>query len=100
MKRITIILLVVLSGHLSSIAQTDTVSYGVIKNMPVFYEQLKQQLTYPMAWGNSPVRKFDKWRSQARDVLLECMQILPPAPADYDMTELPQNNAKDTKPGR
>ena len=86
MKRITIILLVVLSGHLSSIAQTDTVSYGVIKNMPVFYEQLKQQLTYPMAWGNSPVRKFDKWRSQARDVLLECMQILPPAPADYDMT--------------
>ena len=36
MKRITIILLVVLSGHLSSIAQTDTVSYGVIKNMPVF----------------------------------------------------------------
>lgn len=61
MKRITTIFLIVLSGHLSMIAQTDTTAYSVVKNMPVFYEQLKQQLTYPAAWGNSPIRKFDKW---------------------------------------
>ena len=47
MKRITTIFLIVLSGHLSMIAQTDTTAYSVVKNMPVFYEQLKQQLTYP-----------------------------------------------------
>ena len=86
MKRITTIFLIVLSGHLSMIAQTDTTAYSVVKNMPVFYEQLKQQLTYPAAWGNSPIRKFDKWRAQARETLLDCMQILPPAPADYAMT--------------
>ena len=59
MKRITTIFLIVLFGHLGIIAQTDTTAYGVVKNMPVFYEQLKKQLTFPMAWGNSPVRKFE-----------------------------------------
>lgn len=34
--------------------QVDTVSYEVTKNMPVFYEQLKQQLTYPAAWESLP----------------------------------------------
>ena len=38
MKRITTIFLIVLSGHLSMIAQTDTTAYSVVKNMPVFYE--------------------------------------------------------------
>ena len=85
MKRITTIFLIVLFGHLSIIAQTDTTAYGVVKNMPVFYEQLKQQLTFPMAWGNSPVRKFETWRTQARETLLDCMQNFPPAPADYAM---------------
>ena len=45
MKRITTIFLIVLFGHLGIIAQTDTTAYGVVKNMPVFYEQLKKQLT-------------------------------------------------------
>ena len=52
MKRITTIFLIVLFGHLGIIAQTDTTAYGVVKNMPVFYEQLKQQLTFPMEWGD------------------------------------------------
>ena len=85
MKRITTIFLIVLFGHLGIIAQTDTTAYGVVKNMPVFYEQLKQQLTFPMAWGNSPVRKFETWRTLARETLLDCMQNFPPAPADYAM---------------
>lgn len=34
---------------------TDYATYGVQKSMPTFFEQLKQQLTYPLAWGNSPV---------------------------------------------
>lgn len=63
----------------------DSPSYGVVKNMPKFYTELKQQLTYPMAWGNSPVREFGAWRIEARQVLTECMQILPPAPDAYHM---------------
>ena len=38
-------------------------SYEVTKNMPVFYEQIKQQLTDPEAWGKSAVKKFAKWRT-------------------------------------
>lgn len=67
-------------------AQTDTISYGVIKNMPAFYEQLKQQLTYPEAWGNSATKDFGKWRAEARKTVMECMQNLPPAPKEYDMS--------------
>lgn len=84
MKHIVIILLSLFCMHAAT-AQTDTASYGVVKNMPLFYQQMKQQLTYPMAWGNSPIKKFGKWRKQAREVVLECMQNLPPA-ANYDMT--------------
>ena len=50
MKRITIILFAILTVHISALAQADTAVYGVVKNMPLFYGQLKQQLTYPMAW--------------------------------------------------
>ncbi len=58
--------------------------YEVQDNMPSFYEQLKQSLTYPMAWGNSPEKDFGKWREQAREKLLECMQPAPPV-VSYDM---------------
>lgn len=46
-------------------AQTDTASYGIVKNMPTFYEQLKRQLNYPLAWGNSPTKDYDQWRTEA-----------------------------------
>ncbi len=66
-------------------AAQEEARYGVTKSMPTFYEQVKQQLTYPMAWGNSPIKKFDKWRTNARTTLIECMQNLPPAPQSYHM---------------
>lgn len=58
--------------------------YEVIGNMPVFYQELKQSLTYPLAWGNAPEKDFKHWRVQAREKLLECMQPAPPK-ADFDM---------------
>ena len=54
--------------------------------MPVFYEYLKQQLTYPEAWGNSGTKDFEAWRSQARNIVMECMQNMPPAPKEYNMS--------------
>lgn len=66
-------------------AQTNSVAYEVTGNMPVFYQQMKQQLTYPLAWGKAEEKDFAKWKAQARHVLAECMQNLQPAPKAYAM---------------
>lgn len=66
-------------------AQTDSAAYEVTGNMPVFYQQMKQQLTYPLAWGKAEEKDFAKWKAQARHVLAECMQNLQPAPKAYAM---------------
>ena len=49
-------------------------------DLPVYVEQLKAELTYPMAWGNSPIKVFDKWKAEARKKVFECM-MTPPRPA-------------------
>lgn len=85
MKHIILSTVLFLSLSTSAAAQSDTLKYGVVKNMPTFYEQLKQQLTYPMAWGKSSVKDFAQWRNEAREVVIECMRNLPPAPEDYRM---------------
>lgn len=66
-------------------AQTDSEAYEVTGNMPVFYQQMKQQLTYPLAWGKAEEKDFAKWKAQARHMLAECMQNLQPAPKAYAM---------------
>lgn len=86
MKQFVIFFSLFLSVHLCIKAQTDTISYSVIKNMPAFYEQLREQLTYPAAWGNSATKDFGQWRAEARRTVMECMQNLPPAPPKYNMT--------------
>lgn len=65
-------------------AEKAYTGYEVQNDMPLFYEQLKKSLTYPMAWGNAPEKDFGKWREQAREKLLECIQPTPPV-APYDM---------------
>ena len=57
--------------------------YELEREMPVFLDQLKKELTYPMAWGNSPVREFDEWRIQARSTVLDAMLAPPPYTTDY-----------------
>ena len=56
--------------------------------IPTYVEQLKKELTYPMAWGNSPVRNFKKWKKAARAKVLECMMTPPKASAAWDMEVL------------
>ena len=55
--------------------------YETQNDMPLFYQKLKESLTYSMAWGNSSIRNFEKWREEARKVLLDCMQPAPPVAA-------------------
>ena len=56
--------------------------------LPVYVEQLKTELTYPLAWGNSKIRKFDKWRAAARKQVFECMMAPPRAASSFDMEVL------------
>ncbi len=68
---------VALSQHLSG--------YELEREMPFFLDQLKQELTYPMAWGNSPVKNFKKWRKKARNAVLDAMLAPPPYTTDYKL---------------
>lgn len=99
MKRLFLLAALAFAASTALTAQSDTTAYEVVKNMPAFYEQLKQQLTYPMAWGNAPTKKFGKWRKEARETVLDCMQNLPPAPRSYDMevTDTEQRNGYEAR---
>lgn len=56
--------------------------------IPTYVETLKKELTYPMAWGNSPIRNFKKWKKEARAKVFECMMTPPKAAAAWDMEVL------------
>ena len=56
--------------------------------IPTYVETLKEELTYPMAWGNSPIKNFKKWKKAAREKVFECMMTPPKAAAAWDMEVL------------
>ncbi len=60
-------------------------NYEFASEIPTYVDQLKQELTYPLAWENSGVRSFTKWKKRARAKVFECM-LTPPKPAEkFDM---------------
>lgn len=77
--------LLLLSTWLTASAQTDSTAYEVTGNMPVFYRQMQQQLTFPLAWGTAEETDFNAWKVRARNRLMECMENIPPAPEAYDL---------------
>ena len=50
-------------------AETVSMRYETQNDMPLFYQKLKESLTYPMAWRNSSIRNFEKWRELAMRVI-------------------------------
>lgn len=56
--------------------------------IPTYVEILKKELTYPMAWGNSPIRNFKKWKKAARAKVFECMMTPPKAAAAWNLEVL------------
>ena len=58
------------------------------EEIPTYVETLKKELTYPMAWGNSPIKNFKKWKKAARAKVFECMMTPPKAAAAWDMEVL------------
>ena len=56
--------------------------------IPTYVETLKKELTYPMAWGNNPIKNFKKWKKAARAKVFECMMTPPKAAAAWNMEVL------------
>lgn len=56
--------------------------------IPTYVETLKKELTYPMAWGNSPIKNFKKWKKAARAKVFECMMTPPKAATAWNMEVL------------
>ena len=56
--------------------------------IPTYVETLKKELAYPMAWVNSPIKNFKKWKKTARAKVFECMMTPPKAAAAWDMEVL------------
>ena len=95
MKRIITYSIIALLQASVALAQTSSKSklqkrekYEWQGEIPTYVETLKKELTYPMAWGNSPIRNFKKWKKAARAKVLECMMTPPKAAAAWNMEVL------------
>ncbi|MBR6286813.1 MAG: hypothetical protein IKR18_07500, partial [Bacteroidaceae bacterium] len=83
-KRTSKIIIVCLMLALTASAQKRS-KYEFRRNLPVYADSLIADLTYPMAWGKSPIKKFSKWRKAARQKVFDCMLTPPPPAVSYDM---------------
>lgn len=83
-KQISLYLLLALSISMLR-AQQDTARYEILGTMPVYFEQMKGKLDYPMSYEHSGIRKFSKWKEVARATIYDLMQNYPDAPSIYDM---------------
>lgn len=102
MKRIIIYSIIALLQASVSLAQTSVShaqtpskpklqkreKYEWQGEIPTYVETLKKELTYPMAWGNSPIKNFKKWKKAARAKVFECMMTPPKAAAAWNMEVL------------
>ena len=73
MRRLFLLIFVSCLVMMTANAQ-DAQKYEVTGYMPVFFEQMKQKLTYPMAYENSGIKKFGKWKKKAREIVYQEMQ--------------------------
>ncbi|MDR0961672.1 MAG: prolyl oligopeptidase family serine peptidase [Mediterranea sp.] len=85
MKRIFTLLLCGVLATPALLAQSPLTSYELEREMPLFLDQLKEELTYPLAWGNAPTTNFDAWRTQARAAVYDAMLTPPPPVTNHEM---------------
>lgn len=85
-KSLVVILFLLTSTFVGQAQKRE--NHEFVKNMPVYMEQLIADLDYPLAWGNSKIKNFKKWKKTAREKVFECMLTPPPPAASYDMEVL------------
>ena len=71
-----------LAAGLSVAAQQK--KYEIERDMPLFLDRIKEELTYPLAWGNSEITDYDLWRQTARDKVIELMLTPPKRAAEWN----------------
>lgn len=95
MKKLFIFIFALITLNLS--AQKERQEYMFDGELPVCLEEMQQELSYPMAWGNSDIRQFDLWRSSARDVLRREMLLPPKLATAYNMKVIAEEKRKGYK---
>ncbi len=85
MRKIILITLLFYSSFCAFAQKSLWETYEILNNMPAFYKEAKEVLTYPMAWGNSSITDFDEWKNQAKATLLESIENAPPMTKEYDL---------------
>jgi hypothetical protein len=81
MRKIILLTCFICGITISSSAQNRE-RYEFVRNLPAYADSLIADLTYPLAWGNSDIKDFGKWREAARQKVFDCMLTPPPAPAN------------------
>ncbi|MBR6749938.1 MAG: hypothetical protein IKM10_05550 [Bacteroidaceae bacterium] len=82
MKRYLFLPFIMVLMSLSAASATER--YEIERELPLYFEQLRQELQYPDAWGNSEMTDYNEWREYARDILLQRLQYTPDdTPYDY-----------------
>ncbi len=83
--RFIALLILFLSCQMLCAQQQSNKTYEFEKDYPTFLDQIKAELNYPLAWGNSSETDFGKWKNQTRQVVFDAM-LTPPAKSDeYDL---------------
>jgi len=64
-------------------SNTTYQTQGIVRHLPVFYENLIDRLDFSMSWLSGNYTDFDAWRTDARTKLRECF-LTPPPECDFD----------------
>ena len=82
MRRVTLVIGFWLLAFGFCVTAQKRQRYEFLRNLPVYADSLLKDLTYPLAWGNSPITDFEEWRRVARQKVLDCMLMPPPKPLE------------------
>lgn len=92
MKRLLFLTFLIVCA-IATLAVAPSPGYETERDMPIYYEALRNELTYPDAWGNSEIVEYEQWRIHARKILLEHLQYIPDTTAfDYKVTDSEHRN--------
>lgn len=58
---------------------SDYQTYGVKDNLPVYYHNLAERLTFPLSWTSHNHSNFWEWKKLARKKVMECLLYSPPS---------------------
>ena len=84
--RLRLLTLTFILCMLCTVSAQQRERYEFRRNLPVYADSLLKDLTYPLAWGNSPIKDFDEWKTAARQKVLDCMLVPPPPPLTTHQT--------------